>query len=162
MATEAYLHPRTVAKRSVPVYTFVFIPTCLFVKRSFLPGFARHPAIVFEDQGSSAAFCGAVARWTWPNGIRTLPRRAAILATTDASTYRLPRGTRIDQSALADLADHRGCSSCNATRSCKCRGNDYKGYVRTRNIRKLWKLGDSSRRNNVSGFVLFQLKGVSF
>lgn len=140
MATEAYLHPRPVAKRSVPVYTFVFIPTCLFVKRSFLPGFARHPAIVFEDQGSSAAFCGAVTRCMWPNGIRTLPRRAAILATTDASTYRLPRRTPIDQSS--------GRSGGSSGLFILRRGNDYKGYECTRNtsVCKLWNARDVETR----------------
>lgn len=53
----------SVARRATSVYRFLFIPTCLFVKATFLPdGFARHPTIVFEDLGLSSAFCGAVTR----------------------------------------------------------------------------------------------------
>lgn len=52
----------SVARRGTSVYRFLFIPTCLFVKATFLPGFARHPTIVFEDLGLSSAFCGAVTR----------------------------------------------------------------------------------------------------
>lgn len=58
----AYLHLVGSKTRHVGIYRFLFIPTCLFVKATFLPGFARHPAIVFEDLGLSSAFCGAVTR----------------------------------------------------------------------------------------------------
>ena len=62
----------SVAGRGTSVYRFLFIPTCLFVKATFLPGFARHPTIAFEDLGLSSAFRGAVTRLNAKaNGIHT-------------------------------------------------------------------------------------------
>lgn len=69
-----------------PMYALVFRPTCLFIKRSFLPGFAR--PIVFEDLGLSST-ADLVTRPTQGNGI---PMRQ----TDHATMYCPQRRTCID------------------------------------------------------------------
>lgn len=159
MATEAYLHPRPVAKRlrrytRSCLYWLVYSSNGLFYRASLV---IRLSSSRIRDRprpfaGPSRVGCGLTVNVH----CRAVPRSWQLRTRPRIAFHEGHPSTR----ALADLADHRGCSSCNATRSCECRGNDYKEYECTRDICWLWNARDVETRRQFETEQRVRLRSI--
>lgn len=160
MATKAYLHPRPVAKRlrrytRSCLYRLVYSSNGLFYRASLV---IRLSSSRIRDRprpfaGPSRVGCGLTVNVH----CRAVPRSWQLRTRPRIAFHEGHPSTR----ALADLADHRGSVHL-ATRLARAsvavtiiRNTSVRGIYAGCETQGTWKLGGSSRRNNVFDFVLF-------